>query len=292
MKRSLVRIVLSFALVLGALTLYAAPAAAQTIHATVWVTNTTTFTFTIPSSGVSANDEFTAEQRDPTAISTNSGFPPGIIGPGQTIWFESQSGSGFLNGTGGSLFIPTVGTLTWSAPWGYFFGDGESCNSSITPDSGFTVADIQGGWNSSSGANSYTCSFGFGLVATAPPLQSAAGALINGQALSKGTSFASLSDGGNLTLQLQDDGNLVLVDYGASPPNPLWATNTQNTSASVALMQGDGNLVLFDVNGNPLWWTGTQGNPNAYLTVDSSPGLDYGVIVHDSGGAPIDFVAP
>jgi len=34
-----------------------------------------------------------------------------------------------------------------------------------------------------------------------------------------------------------------------------------------AVMQGDGNFVIYDSGGTPLAWTATEGNPGAYLTV-------------------------
>lgn len=34
------------------------------------------------------------------------------------------------------------------------------------------------------------------------------------------------SQNGRYKLQMQGDGNLVLVDYGVDPPRPLWATGT------------------------------------------------------------------
>ena len=44
---------------------------------------------------------------------------------------------------------------------------------------------------------------------------------------------------------------------------------------------GDGNFVVYDSGGRPLWHSGTQGNPGAYLVVQNDGN---GVIYH-AGGA-------
>jgi hypothetical protein len=55
--------------------------------------------------------------------------PPGTLNTNQTIQFLSCSNGGLLpTGTGGSLTISTVGTLTWSAPWSVANGLGGSCD--------------------------------------------------------------------------------------------------------------------------------------------------------------------
>jgi len=60
----------------------------------------------------------------------------------------------------------------------------------------------------------------------------------------------------------QTDGNLVLYENGV----PLWNTATI-TSPGYAIMQTDGNFVLYWPNGTPYWATNTWGNPGSYLTV-------------------------
>ncbi|MDP8999952.1 MAG: hypothetical protein M3O46_07565, partial [Myxococcota bacterium] len=290
------RALLSCVLAAGAIAFHATPAAAdETIYAIIYLTNDSPNTYFIPSSGkyLSGGEWSTAHR--PMNNSTYNGWtvgghPPGVIGPGQTIAFESQSNGGFLatTGTGGSVAVPGAGDLWWSAPWGYFHGfPGEFCNGGTTADgsNGGSALDIAGGFNGS-GVGAFSCTFSYHILSNTP-LQPVLGGMTNGQALANGTPFNTVSSqDGRLTLQLQGDGNLVLVDYGVKPAAPLWASNTFNTTASVALMQGDGNFVLYDVDGNALWSSGTWNNPGAYLTVQTGF-LSWGMIVHAPGGAPL-----
>ena len=52
-------------------------------------------------------------------------------------------------------------------------------------------------------------------------------------------------------------GNLVI--YG--PYGPCWASDTDNRGQGPfkAIMQGDGNFVLYDTNGTPTWASNTCG---------------------------------
>lgn len=100
--------------------------------------------------------------------------------------------------------------------------------------------------------------------------------LIAGQQLTPGQRLNS--DYGLYTLTLQADGNFVLYRRGF----PLWATNTQGKPVAKAVMQNDGNLVLYDSQQHPLWNSGTAGHPRAYLAVQD----DGNVVIYD-GDAPI-----
>ena len=48
-------------------------------------------------------------------------------------------------------------------------------------------------------------------------------------------------------------------------------------------MQLDGNLVVYDGSGTPLWSSGTDGYARAYLSVQD----DGNVVVYGEGGAPL-----
>src|SRR5690606_15434100 len=68
------------------------------------------------------------------------------------------------------------------------------------------------------------------------------------------------------------DKNLVL--YKKKPgggEQPLWATATNNR-VNRCVMQGDGNLVLYN-NNNPVWATNTGGNANAQLVLQDDGNL-------------------
>ncbi len=80
------------------------------------------------------------------------------------------------------------------------------------------------------------------------------------------------SDNGQYRLTYQTDGNLVLND--ARDGTALWSTGTGGTQPGQALMQGDGNFVVYDAAGAALWNSGTGGNPGAYLWVRDDGGLE------------------
>jgi hypothetical protein len=78
-----------------------------------------------------------------------------------------------------------------------------------------------------------------------------------GQTLHSGQSI----DSGTVTLIMQGDGNLVLYQDGGvgDPSHALWATHT--TGSNYAIMQSDGNFVVYPVGGGgALWASGTFGD--------------------------------
>ncbi|MEO8552838.1 MAG: glycoside hydrolase domain-containing protein [Kofleriaceae bacterium] len=95
----------------------------------------------------------------------------------------------------------------------------------------------------------------------APPVPTACGAIEPGHGLSRGQAWSSCD--GRFTLAMQGDGNLVLYSGGAA----LWATGT--TNGAVAVMQGDGNFVLYSDHSHPLFASGTDGNPGAWLAIQT-----------------------
>jgi len=73
----------------------------------------------------------------------------------------------------------------------------------------------------------------------------------------------SLSNGASITTQsrrlvMQSDGNLVIYDINGTPK---WAsgTNGSNRGDAFVVFQGDGNLVIYS-NGSPLWASNTVGS--------------------------------
>ena len=64
------------------------------------------------------------------------------------------------------------------------------------------------------------------------------------------------SPDGRFSLILQPDGNLVLYDQDGQP---AWASGTDGREVSSATMQDDGNLVLNSPNGDPVWASDTYG---------------------------------
>src|SRR5262249_33547664 len=57
---------------------------------------------------------------------------------------------------------------------------------------------------------------------------------------------------------MQGDGNFVLYrGFKADPANAVWATNTAGHAGAYLVIQNDGNLVLYDAKGKPLWASDT-----------------------------------
>ncbi|MCA9567987.1 MAG: peptidoglycan DD-metalloendopeptidase family protein [Myxococcales bacterium] len=82
---------------------------------------------------------------------------------------------------------------------------------------------------------------------------------------------------GRFVLVMQQDGNLVLY----MDEVPLWHSGTHGHPGSRAVMQGDGNLVVYGASGAPLWHAGTHGHPGARLDVQDDGNL---VITGAQGG--------
>lgn len=81
---------------------------------------------------------------------------------------------------------------------------------------------------------------------------------------------------GNHELVMQTDGNLVQYQEGVA----LWHTGTWGNPGAYAILQGDGNFVIYRSNGTPLWSTNTWGTPaNALVMQD-----DGNVVLYGPGG--------
>ncbi len=76
-------------------------------------------------------------------------------------------------------------------------------------------------------------------------------------------------------MEMQWDCNLVIyVAKTVGQERPIWDTKTQNMGSNCrASMQTDGNLVVYDGNGNAVFNTGTQGNLNAVLVMQTDGNL-------------------
>lgn len=80
-------------------------------------------------------------------------------------------------------------------------------------------------------------------------------------------------------LVFQGDGNLVLYDFQGKP---LWASNTDGKDASFLSLQGDGNLVIYSTQGKPLWASNTdRRNASPVLVLQE----DKNVVLYDNSRA-------
>ena len=110
------------------------------------------------------------------------------------------------------------------------------------------------------------------------------GVLYPGGTLLSGESL--ISGNGSFSLQMQGDGNLVLYDVRQTPSKALWSTHTQGNNWAV--MQGDGNLVVYDQSGVAKWSSGTAGHAGARLVVQT----DGNLVIYDGSAIWASSTAP
>jgi hypothetical protein len=101
--------------------------------------------------------------------------------------------------------------------------------------------------------------------------------LYHGQSMPVGSK--RWSPNGRFFLAMQGDGNLVV--YRISDNRAIWASNTMGSGAVKALMQYDGNFVLYTSYGVPKWSSNTIGRPDNFLLLQ-----DDGNMIIDAMGAP------
>jgi surface antigen len=118
-------------------------------------------------------------------------------------------------------------------------------------------------------------------LSAVPPASAAAGgsSLSAGQVLQAGQDL--VSPGGQYTLAMQTDGNLVTYGNGCA----IWASNTAGTGGHDYLaMQGDGNLVIYTSAGKPVWASNTAGT-GSQNTLDMQ--ADGNLVVYTSAGKAV-----
>jgi hypothetical protein len=80
---------------------------------------------------------------------------------------------------------------------------------------------------------------------------------------------------GRFHLIYQGDGNVVLYDLVGQP---LWSTRTNGQAAGLFAMQTDGNLVVYKPGGTAIWNTRTHGNGGAGLAIQD----DGNLVIYDT----------
>ena len=88
-----------------------------------------------------------------------------------------------------------------------------------------------------------------------------------------------VSMNGTYHLRLQDDGNLVL---SSDTRGRLWASGTDGRGVDEAVMQADGNFVLY-AKRVPIWSTDTPEHPGSALVVQD----DGNLVLYDTAVAPL-----
>ena len=74
------------------------------------------------------------------------------------------------------------------------------------------------------------------------------------------------------SLTMQKDGNLVLYEGPRSYGRALWNSKTVGREG-FAMMQADGNLVMYNWTGQSFWSSNTHGNPGARLVLQDDGNL-------------------
>lgn len=114
------------------------------------------------------------------------------------------------------------------------------------------------------------CASAFALPPHMERVEGRAGILFPGESLHVGEILYSRDRHNSIVLQ--DDGNVVVYNRSGST-HPIWSTNTAGSSGQILSMQGDGNLVLYDMDWQPIWASGTQNNHGAYLAIQDDGNL-------------------
>ncbi|MFT3839921.1 MAG: GH25 family lysozyme [Myxococcaceae bacterium] len=104
------------------------------------------------------------------------------------------------------------------------------------------------------------------------------GTLAAGEALAPGATLTAC--GGCFNLEMQSDGNLVVYQKGGGP---LWASQTTMMDGFVTEVQADGNVVLVSKAGCELWSSMTGGHNGAHLSMQD----DGNLVVYDTANNPI-----
>jgi subtilisin family serine protease len=187
---------------------------------------------------------------DTRASFSNWGGCVDLFAPGQTItsaWNTSDTASAVLDGTSmASPHVAGAAALYLSAnPWAspYTVHDHVMSNASLDRVSG------------TSGAPNRL------LFSRSIPPRPGSDVLYQGGTLTADQYLRS--DGGNHELVMQGDGNLVHYQRGRA----LWHSGTYGNPGAWAVMQGDGNFVIYTSSGVPLWATNTGGSAADHLVM-------------------------
>jgi hypothetical protein len=83
------------------------------------------------------------------------------------------------------------------------------------------------------------------------------------------------------TLVMQTDGNFVLYNENGTP---IWATGTYGNTGDDTVFQTDGNLVVYTASGVPIWASNTYGLAAGGTFDYQSEG---NLVIYNSAGLPV-----
>ncbi|MDQ7996407.1 MAG: hypothetical protein AAGC76_11200 [Luteibacter sp.] len=103
------------------------------------------------------------------------------------------------------------------------------------------------------------------MVATVAGTSTHARILQPGESLMAGESMHS--EDGRYVAIMQGDGNFVVYRIDGAW-RAIWSTNTHGRGAVQAIMQRDGNFVLYDAAGRAVWWTASNGRDRTFIVTE------------------------
>jgi hypothetical protein len=284
MTSSMVRLLLSVTVALGVLTLRAATALAGPAYAQVYFWNDTNDKVTLSGTVDGQWNGFAPESIND--IGNADGSPPAMISKGQTAFLGSVSPSGgAFAGTGGKVTVDDGGDeayFSWSVSWLFANGYGGGCDADVSSRQQPFGNSLTMTWavGASNGGN--TCFYIFQLTGgSGPPTGIATGPLTAGNSLSRGTAYNAVSSPDDKShFDITGSGSLEFYNpsTGGYWNNDVWG-------GIVAIMQGDGNFVVYDSTNRAVWATNTYGNPGAFLVIgDTSISVQIADGEHCVGG--------
>ncbi len=99
-----------------------------------------------------------------------------------------------------------------------------------------------------------------------------------------------LNAGGRLTAPngksfviMQGDGNLVVYEVFNGREFPVWASNTMGSGGTMAALQTDGNFVVYRPDGRPVWASNTFTREEIHIRMQD----DGNLVIYTAAGRPI-----
>jgi hypothetical protein len=175
-----------------------------------------------------------------------------------------------VNGSSGAVVVGATTASTFSVP--VTAGSTYLVEQVSSPTTSLTFAQVTG---TQATTAKHLGSVSIGLSASST--SSSCGELTANQELTSNQSLASCN--GDYTLIMQSDGNLVLYQGSTA----LWASGTVGSGADEAILQDDGNFVVYTSAGSPVWASNTAGDTGDYLDVQN----DGNVVIYSSSGAAL-----
>ena len=174
-----------------------------------------------------------------------------VYGPTGAVWQSQTSGSGgnraVMQGDGNLVIYRADNTAAWSSKTAH-----PGAFLAVQDDGNVVIYWPRPAWASNT---------------SNPATQQSAESkyLASGSTMSAGQTVTVAQ----YMLVFQADGNLVLYKNGG---NPIWSTGTQGKGATYAVMQSDGNFVIY-AGSTALWSTKTNGANGAQLVLQSDGNL-------------------